>query len=204
MSGPELVLVLRYRKAVTYGFHVLLGALGQHETTTRYEVRFGENAEETARHIREAGDVRTLVLWSFYSPDAAALAEELKQVRALADGPNVTHLAGGVHATAEPVQTLDAGWDMAAIGEGESTMLALVDAKGDPTGIPGLAYRDAAGAVKKTGKAKQRDLDDFPGFALKWDRFNALEITRGCIYACRFKRQLLPVGRSMGRQNTVS
>lgn len=23
MSGPELVLVLRYRKAVTYGFHVL-------------------------------------------------------------------------------------------------------------------------------------------------------------------------------------
>jgi hypothetical protein len=65
----------------------------------------------------------------------------------LADGPNVTHLAGGVHATAEPVQTLDAGWDMAAIGE-------------------------------------QRDLNDFLGFALRWDKFNALEITRGCIYAC--------------------
>jgi radical SAM superfamily enzyme YgiQ (UPF0313 family) len=121
MRGPDLVLVLRSRKAVTYGFHVLLGALGQHETATRYEVRFGENVEETARHIREAGDSRVLVLWSFYSPDAAALAEEPKQIRALADGPNVTDLAGGVHATAEPVQTLDAGWDMAAIGEGEST-----------------------------------------------------------------------------------
>ncbi|SDS55711.1 hypothetical protein [Actinoplanes derwentensis] len=78
MSGPELVLVLRYRTAVTYGFHVLLGALlGQHETATRYDVRFGESVEETAQHIREAGDVRTLVLWPFYSPDAAALAEEL-------------------------------------------------------------------------------------------------------------------------------
>lgn len=75
------------------------------------------------------------MLWSFYSPDAAAPAEELEQIRELADGRNVTHLAGGVHATAEPVQTLDAGWDMAAIGEGESTLLALVDAKGDPTGI---------------------------------------------------------------------
>ncbi|MFC4069562.1 hypothetical protein [Actinoplanes subglobosus] len=42
----------------------------------------------------------------------------------LADGPDVTHLAGGAHATAEPVQTLDAGWDMAAIGEGESTLLS--------------------------------------------------------------------------------
>ncbi|MFG1995508.1 TIGR04013 family B12-binding domain/radical SAM domain-containing protein [Actinoplanes sp. NPDC048988] len=183
---PELVLVLRYRKAVTYGFHVLLGALGEHETATRYEVRFGADVEETARHIREAGDVRTLVLWSFYSPDAAALAEELKQIRGLADGPNVTHLAGGVHATAEPVQTLDAGWDMAAVGEGESTLLSLVDAKGDPAGITGLAYRDAAGEVKRSGKARQRDLNDFPGFALKWGRFNALEITRGCVYACRF------------------
>ncbi|WP_430783336.1 TIGR04013 family B12-binding domain/radical SAM domain-containing protein [Actinoplanes sp. G11-F43] len=186
MRGPELVLVLRYRKAVTYGFHVLLGALGDHKTPTRYVVRFGENVEETARHIREAGDARTLVLWSFYSPDAAALADELKQIRELADGPNVTHLAGGVHATAEPVQTLDAGWDMAAIGEGESTLLSLVDAKGDPAGITGLAYRDATGKLIRTGKAKQRDLNDFPGFALKWDKFNALEITRGCIYACRF------------------
>ncbi|GIF12681.1 hypothetical protein [Actinoplanes teichomyceticus] len=82
------------------------------------------------------------------------------------------------------MQTLDAGWDMAAIGEGESTLLSLVDAKGDPAGITGLAYRDAAGAVTRTGKAKQRPLDDFPGFAVTWDRFNALEITRGCVYAC--------------------
>ncbi|XVV09628.1 TIGR04013 family B12-binding domain/radical SAM domain-containing protein [Actinoplanes sp. CA-131856] len=186
MSDLDLVVVLRYRKAVTYGFHVLLGALGEHETATRYEVRFGETVEATAEHIRAAGDTRVLVLWSFYSPDAAALAEELRQIRALADGPHVTHLAGGVHATAEPVQTLDSGWDMAAIGEGESTLLSLVDAKGDPAGITGLAYRDATGEVKRSGKAKQRDLNDFPGFALKWGRFNALEITRGCVYACRF------------------
>ncbi|MDR7278428.1 hypothetical protein [Catenuloplanes atrovinosus] len=184
MGAAELVLVLRYRKAVTYGFHALLGALGEHETATRYQVRFGESVEETARHVREAAGSRVLVLWSFYSPDAAALAEELKRVRALADGPHVTHLAGGVHATAEPVQTLDAGWDMAAIGEGESTLLSLVDAKGDPSGITGLAYRDATGAVRKTGKARQRPLDDFPGFGLRWDKFNALEITRGCVYAC--------------------
>ena len=41
----DLVLILRYRKAVTYGFHALLGAIETHETATRYEVavrrRFG-------------------------------------------------------------------------------------------------------------------------------------------------------------------
>src|SRR6185369_11670294 len=103
-----------------------------------------------------------------------------------AAAPGAVHVAGGVHATAEPVQTLDAGWDLAAVGEGETTLLALVDAKGDPTGIPGLAYRDAAGDLVRTGKAKQRPLDDFRGFSLRWHRFNALEITRGCVFACRF------------------
>ena len=186
MSGPDLVLVLRYRKAVTYGFHVLLGALEEHETTTRYEVRFGQTPEATAEHVRAALDLgaKVLVLWSFYSPDATALAAELAQIRSLVDGRGVLHVAGGVHATAEPVQTLDAGWDLAAVGEGEATLLALVDAKGDPTGIPGLAYRDAAGDLVRTGKAKQQPLGEFRGFSLKWDKFNALEITRGCVYAC--------------------
>ncbi|GAA3338405.1 TIGR04013 family B12-binding domain/radical SAM domain-containing protein [Amorphoplanes nipponensis] len=180
--------MLRYRKAVTYGFHVLLGALEQHGTTTRYEVRFGETPASTAEHIRAAlaTGAKVLVLWSFYSPDAAALAEELALVRRLADGPSVLHIAGGVHATAEPVQTLDAGWDIAAVGEGETTLLKLVDAVGAPTGITGLVYRDAAGDIIKTGRPERRPLDDFRGFSLRWDRFNALEITRGCVFSCRF------------------
>jgi B12-binding domain/radical SAM domain protein len=184
----DLVLILRYRKAVTYGFHVLLGALEQHETVIGYAVRIAETPEATAAEIRTAlgTGARVLVLWSFYSPDVQALAAELAQIRALADDPRVTHVAGGVHATAEPVQTLDAGWDIAAVGEGEVTLLRLVDAGGDPTGVPGLVYRDAAGAVVRTGRPERRPLDDFRGFSLRWDRFNALEITRGCVYACRF------------------
>ncbi|MEV0328341.1 TIGR04013 family B12-binding domain/radical SAM domain-containing protein [Micromonospora echinospora] len=189
MDAPALVLVLRYRKAVTYGFHVLLGALEEHRTSTPYEVRFGETPEATATHIRTAldgGAQRVLVLWSFYSPDAEALAGELALIRGLVDAPNVAHVAGGVHATAEPVQTLDAGWDVAAVGEGETTLLRLVDAAGDPTGIPGLAYRDATGAIVRTRRPERRPLDAFRGFSLRWHRFNALEITRGCVFSCRF------------------
>jgi B12-binding domain/radical SAM domain protein len=188
MQGMGLVLILRYRKAITYGFHVLLGALEEHETATPYVVRFAESPEGTAAEIRTAlgGDARVLVLWSFYSPDAQALAAELASIRSMADGPRVTHVAGGVHATAEPVQTLDAGWDVAAVGEGETTLLRLVDAGGEPAGVPGLVYRDAGGRIVRTGRPERRPLDDFRGFSLRWNRFNALEITRGCVYACRF------------------
>jgi B12-binding domain/radical SAM domain protein len=182
----DLVLILRYRKAVTYGFHVLLGALETHETSTSYDVRFAESADATIASIEDAlrSAERVLVLWSFYSPDAAALAGELAVIKAAA--PGATHVAGGVHATAEPVQTLDAGWDVAAIGEGETTLLRLVDACGEPSGVPGLAFRDGDGNIVKTGRNERRPLDDFRGFSLRWNRFNALEITRGCVFACRF------------------
>ena len=144
----DLVLILRYRKAVTYGFHALLGALETHETATRYEVVFAESAQATIDAI-QAASAKTLVLWSFYSPDFAALSEELQAIKAAA--PGAIHIAGGVHATAEPVQTLDAGWDVAAIGEGESTLIRLIDVAGDHTGVPGLVYRDGHGDVVKTG-----------------------------------------------------
>lgn len=38
-------------------------------------------------------------------------------------------------------QANDAGWDIAAIGEGESTLLSLIAAKGDPAGITGVTGR---------------------------------------------------------------
>jgi radical SAM superfamily enzyme YgiQ (UPF0313 family) len=183
----DLLLVLRYRKAVSYGFHALLGALEEHATPTSYEVRFAGTAEATAAEIRSAlGRARrVLVLWSFYSPDAEAMAAELAAVRALVDAPQVRHVAGGVHATAEPVRTLDAGWDVAAMGEGETTLLRLVDAGGDPAGVPGLAYRDAAGEVVRTGRAERRPLDAYRAFSVRWRRFSAIEITRGCAFSCR-------------------
>jgi len=183
----DLILILRYRKAVTYGFHALLGALETHETATRYEVQFAESEQATTEAIR-AASAKALVLWSFYSPDFAALAEELQAIKAAA--PGAIHIAGGVHATAEPVQTLDAGWDVAAIGEGESTLVKLVDAAGRYEEIPGLAYRNSNGEVVKTGRVERKPLDTFRAFSLRWSRFSALEITRGCAYACQYKRQL--------------
>ena len=184
----DLLIVLRYRKAVSYGHHVLLGALETLSTDISYDVRFATTAAEVVDEIRKElpATHRVLVLWSFYSPDALTMAEELRRIRAEIDDPAVVHVAGGVHATAEPVQVLDAGWDIAAVGEGETTLLRLVAAGGDPTGVPGLVYRDGEGGLVRTGRAERRELDEYPAFSVRWKRFNPIEITRGCVYACRF------------------
>ncbi|MGC9670428.1 TIGR04013 family B12-binding domain/radical SAM domain-containing protein [Planosporangium sp. 12N6] len=184
MPSLDLLIVLRYRKAVTYGHHTLLAALEEHDTPTRYEVRFATDAAACVAEIRQATAQRVLVLWSFYSPDAAALAAELAEIKAQA--PGAVHVAGGVHATAEPIQTLDAGWDVAAVGEGETTLLRLVDSGGDPAGVPGLVYRDADGTVVRTGRTERMPLGTYRAFPVTYKRFNPIEITRGCVYACRF------------------
>ncbi|SEL46467.1 TIGR04013 family B12-binding domain/radical SAM domain-containing protein [Nonomuraea pusilla] len=175
--------VVRYRKAVTYGIHAVLAAL---ETAgVEHELLLGTTPEETAAHITSAAGDRVLVLWSFYSPDAEAMAAELALVRSLSGGRG-QHIAGGVHATAEPQQVLDAGWDLAAIGEGESTIISLVGAlqRDEPlTGVPGLAVRDSDGVALRTRPAPQLPLDAYPSFV---GRNGPIEITRGCRYTCRF------------------
>ena len=183
-------MVVRYRKAVSYGMHALLAAL--EAAGADCEVRLGRTAAECAEQIGTAAAGSVLVLWSFYSPDADAMAAELAVVRAATPppaAPRVLHIAGGVHATAEPQHVLDSGWDLCAIGEGESTILAVVAALRDGTEltqVPGLALRDHDGVALRTPPAPQLPLDSFPSFPSGRRHVGPVELTRGCRYACRF------------------
>ena len=113
---------------MTYGVHALLAALETAEV--EHGLSLGTTVEETAAHIAGSRADRVLVLWSFYSPDAEAMAVELSAVRALADRPGVLHIAGGVHATAEPQQVIDAGADLDIPDANGVTALQHAEARG--------------------------------------------------------------------------
>jgi B12-binding domain/radical SAM domain protein len=154
-------------------------------------VAFASTPDDLREAITDglAAASRVLVAWSFYSPDALAAFDELASTRVAVDDLRVTHLAGGVHASAEPERTLRAGFDLVAVGEGEATFVALVDAlaHGAPlTDVHGLGSLDADGRYVSTGGAVRHELDAYPSFATRWGRFGPIEITRGCIYSCRF------------------
>jgi B12-binding domain/radical SAM domain protein len=187
---PALTVIFAYRRTNTYGPHVVAGALEVLPPPTPVEVRFIEPGPALAGAVDAAARVGpVLVAWSFYSPDFARACADLAAVRDLVDAPHITHLAGGVHASAEPRQTLDAGWDLVAIGEGETTFAEVVAALAtgsDPLTVGGLGFRDPDGHYHATGPAQRHDLDRFPPFAHRLGRYNAIEITRGCVYACSF------------------
>jgi len=151
----------------------------------RARVVFARDASDLIRALREplARGERPVAGWSFYSPDFPAMALDLERVKAQA--PGALHLAGGVHASAEPLQTLRAGFDLVAVGEGESTAVRLIAEGEDAQKIPGLSWLED-GRLRSNGPGERRPLDDFPAFNASAGKWNAIEITRGCVYACSF------------------
>ncbi|MDX2092894.1 MAG: TIGR04013 family B12-binding domain/radical SAM domain-containing protein [Kofleriaceae bacterium] len=165
--------------------NVVTAALDTDPRTRDVELVFARGREELCAAIASARGT-AIVAWSFYSVDAVRAAEELAWLRGNAG--LALHVAGGVHATAETAATLVAGFDVVIAGEGEAAFVELVanvDAGRDPRGGPGTAWIEA-GSLRMGPAAARHPLDAFPACNLRHGRWNPLEITRGCVYACSF------------------
>lgn len=187
------ILAMHVRSGTT-ALNVVTAALDADPRTLESDVHFAKSTTELVNAIRRERDrpgaAPPLVLWSFYSPDFAETAKDLLEVRA-ATGEAALHLAGGVHATAEPLATLRAGFDLVAIGEGERTLCDVVAALERDDGparvreLQGIAYLEG-GRLVSHGPGERPPLDAYPAFNARYKKWNAIEITRGCVYACSF------------------
>ncbi len=189
-SSRKVSLVLSYQYPGKYAFTVLAGAVEAEPSLRDVSLHFPRDREtllDTLRQRADAGDT-VVAAWSFYSASFAPCAEELAWVRERLEGRRVLCIAGGVHATAETAQTLRAGFDLVAVGEGERTLIELLGRlkRGeDPRATRGMARLEGDRLVQN-GRGEGIQLDDFPPFAADNRKFGPIEITRGCIYACRF------------------
>lgn len=185
-----VALILNYKRQSTYAFNVVVGALESWPGSDGVEMSFVSEREALVSAIQGARqqDKTVVVAWSFYSPTFLASATELQAVKQEVAHPDIIHLAGGVHATAEPRQTLSAGFDFVATGEGEKTIIDFVGrlVRGeDHLATRGVSYLDGVRYISN-GQGERIDLNEYPPFAQKHRKFNPIEITRGCIYACKF------------------
>jgi len=190
METSPLAIVFNYQKTGKYAINVLAGSLLTRYVLRQIPIYFSKTTDELIADIRHCSQHHqtVLVAWSFYSPQFREIQHSLSYVRKNISSDNVIHLAGGVHATAEPLQTLNMGFDYAAIGEGEEIICdageALYHGNTLDT-VKGIACR-RNGELIRNGKGKTIDLNDYPPCASRYRKFGPIEITRGCIYACRF------------------
>jgi len=109
--------------------------------------------------------------------------------------PEVRIVAGGIHATLFPEDLVADGADVVVLGEGEPVILDLMAAlreRGDLRGLPGLVFRDAAGAlVKAGGQCQNPSLDELPIvdrslYNLPKYTHHSMLASRGCPHHCAF------------------
>lgn len=100
----------------------------------------------------------------------------------------ILFVAGGSHATGDPESTLKLGYDYAFIGEGEyafSVFLRNFLEGNDIKNTPNVAFLEEDNVVRKP-LAPLIDLDSYSIISKTRKLFPPLEITRGCVFGCKF------------------
>jgi B12-binding domain/radical SAM domain protein len=125
---------------------------------------------------------RIVLAFSFMTPQLPEILPALEALQPLPE--NVTLVAGGPHASGDPVGTLEMGFEVVVTGEGEVTFPALLrrilagQAYDD---VPGLTFL-AEGKVIRNRRGPWVSLDDYPPFSIKHRKLAAIEITRACSF----------------------
>jgi len=170
-----------------YSIAALAGTLDQ--VMPQLPLHFLKGGAGLGRAVAElAGRYRQLVLaFSFMTPQ---LPQVITSLNSLAPRPdNVTLLAGGPHPSGEPAGTLGLGFDVLVSGEGETAFPALLERlfAGRPfDDLPNLAFLDQTGMLVRNRRGPWVNLDDYPPFSIVHRKMAAIEITRGCPWACSF------------------
>jgi len=133
--------------------------------------------------------------------------------------PNVLLVAGGHHATAEPVELLkNSQFDIVVVGEGETTMKEIVSTPEDLGRIKGIVYKEDGKIHVNPPRPLIQNLDNIPYPARHLASLNdyssdmftgvrstSILTTRGCPYECVYCMKTLGNElRSRSAQNVVN
>lgn len=139
--------------------------------------------EEVVRAI--GADVYGMSCYTANRRGVASVARAIKQWH-----PDATVVVGGPHVTALPEETLSFIHDIdaVALGEGEHTLLELLERRAASSsfqGMAGLAYRTNDGIVVGPRRDRIRDLDSLPSPHVRY-RTHLFMTSRGCPGDCTF------------------
>lgn len=186
----ETTLVIYYTHPNRYSFNALVGAIEVDTELCNMDIHFPKNKTALIQHLRQLiqNNRRVILAFSFFTTQVWEIANLLQIIKEQF-GERIVYLAGGPHPTGDPYGALSLGFNYVVIGEGEETLIAIIKSienKQSILKIPGIAYLDESSELQITEKREPIDLNDYPPFAIKHERFGPIEITRGCPFVCFF------------------
>ncbi len=162
-------LIFYYSKNNRYSINAILSALEQKEIINKLKIFLVSKENDLIKISNEL--LNPIIVFSFFTPQIWEIKEIISKINKKA-----VLIAGGPHPTGEPEDTLKMGFNYVLLGEGEITF---------PKYIEGIILNKE---LNKIGKNKEYvNLNDFFPFPRKTiKKFGAIEITRGCPFACNF------------------
>ncbi|MFX1302372.1 MAG: TIGR04013 family B12-binding domain/radical SAM domain-containing protein [Promethearchaeota archaeon] len=186
----EIAFVIYYHKHNFYSLNAIVGALETDKIFESIDFHFFRLKKELVKNLEYITQNynKIIVGISFFTTQLFETYDLIKTVRSKY-GKKCLYIAGGSHPTGDPYGTLRMGFDIVMIGEGEETIIELMQklkANENLSSIKGIASINQDEEYIFTGKRNLINLDKFPPFPIKNTRFGAIEITRGCPYVCYF------------------
>ena len=184
-----------------YSINALLGALENScELFDIIDIGFFTKPADIYADIDDLKKYEIIIAaFSFFTPQIWNVYDLITQLKLIRNELNIIFVAGGPHATGDPVRTVTKlGFDYAIIGESEETFPAFVFRileRIDLSDLKGVCYKDEDGNIVNTGQSDQVDITKFTPISLRFGRIGPIEITIGCPYGCSFCQ----TGHIMGR-----
>lgn len=188
MKNP-LALILYYTRDNRYSFNVLLGAL-ERSSLEGLDVYILEDEDKLLSGLNELINKykNVIVAFSFLTPQLWDIHKTVGLIRDRFKD-RILLIAGGPHPTGDPVGTLEMGFDIVVRGEGEETFIELLDKiirDESYSEVKGIGFIGEGKRYRFTGYREFIDLDKYLPFSITYGRFNPIEISRGCPFACYF------------------
>jgi len=184
-----------------YSVTALLGALENScELFDMIDIGFFTKPADIYSNIDDLKKYEMIIAaFSFFTPQIWNVYELITQLKSIRSELNIIFVAGGPHATGDPVRTVSKlSFDYAMIGESEEIfptfILSILDGR-DLSGLKGVCYRNEEGNIVNTGQSDPVDITKFTPISIRFGRIGPIEITRGCPYGCSFCQ----TGNIMGR-----
>ncbi len=186
----KVVFVVYYHKNNKYSFNALIGALETEESLRDLDVYLLKNKESLYDGLKEITKryKKIVIGISFFTTQLWETSDLITKLKKVYEN-KFLFIAGGPHPTGDPIGTLNMGFDIVIVGEGEETLIELLfklKNNGEFTAIRGIAYYDDEKNYYYSGKRPLIDLNKYPPFSVKNYNFGPIEITRGCPYICYF------------------
>lgn len=186
----KIAFLVFYHKYNKFSFNALVGALETNEIINHIDIYFISTKDELLNTIITTMDnyLQVVVGISFFTTQLWEIKNIIFKAKKISKN-NVIFIAGGSHPSGDPLGTLNMGFDIVFIGESEESLIEYfhkIHSNEKYNEIKGIASFDDEGKVLRNGKRKPVDLNKYPPFPIKSNKYGSIEITRGCPYVCYF------------------